>query len=270
MRKYSHNSLIGCLIDGIVKKMRYIIQKLKYSWAITFFGLSLGMAFVLPASVYAAEQTSSVSCVNGGSTFNITPNNTSHTTTVTCKDGSNIVYNNSAGQQGLTGLAVNCKGASVPGLQVQKTNAPNAKLVYYCVLGGGTGDNGNPTRAKVTPTVTPVAAQDAKCPDGVTALPKDGDVSKCPAADGGGNCSSVNSCDLIQKYINPFINFLAALVGIAVVISIIIGGIQYGSSGGDPSKVTAAKNRIRNAIIALVTFLFLYALLNFLIPGGLV
>lgn len=86
----------------------------------------------------------------------------------------------------------------------------------------------------------------------------------------GGNCSTLSKCDLITKYINPLINFLAALVGIAVVISIIIGGIQYGSSAGDPQKVSAAKNRIRNAIVALVTFMFLYALLNFLMPGGLV
>lgn len=94
-------------------------------------------------------------------------------------------------------------------------------------------------------------------------------TTNCDPAVNGGNCSSVQHCDLISKYINPFINFLAALVGVAVVISIVIGGIQYGSSAGDPAKVTAAKNRIRNAIIALVTFLLLYALLNFLIPGGL-
>ena len=94
-------------------------------------------------------------------------------------------------------------------------------------------------------------------------------TTNCDPAVNGGNCSNVQHCDLITKYVNPLINFLAALVGVAVVISIVIGGIQYGSSAGDPAKVTAAKNRIRNAIIALVTFLLLYALLNFLIPGGL-
>jgi uncharacterized membrane protein YjgN (DUF898 family) len=85
----------------------------------------------------------------------------------------------------------------------------------------------------------------------------------------GGNCLDISKCDLITKYVNPFIYFLSAFVGVAVVISIIIGGIQYGSSGGDSSKVTAAKNRIRNSILALITYLFLFALLNFLIPGGL-
>jgi hypothetical protein len=89
-----------------------------------------------------------------------------------------------------------------------------------------------------------------------------------PAATSG-NCASFAKCDLIDNYINPLIDLLAALVGVAVVISLVIGGIQYGSSGGDSQKVTAAKNRIRNAIIALITFVFLYTMLNFLIPGGL-
>jgi hypothetical protein len=85
----------------------------------------------------------------------------------------------------------------------------------------------------------------------------------------GGKCGNVNQCDLITDYINPAINLISALVGVAVVISLTIGGIQYGSSGGDAQKVTMAKNRIRNSIVALLTFLFLYAMINFLIPGGL-
>ena len=91
-------------------------------------------------------------------------------------------------------------------------------------------------------------------------------LTKPPTA----NCKSLNSCDIISKYVNPLINFLSALVGVGVVISIIIGGIQYSSSEGDPGKASAAKNRIRNAIIALITFIILYAMLNFLVPGGLV
>ena len=111
------------------------------------------------------------------------------------------------------------------------------------------------------------------CPDGKTSVLQ-GKEDTCPstgdAAVAGGNCKDVtNGCDLISNYIQPFINFLAAFVGVAVVISIVIGGIQYGSSGGDPQKVTAAKSRIRNSIIALITFVFLLSLLNFLIPGGL-
>ena len=86
----------------------------------------------------------------------------------------------------------------------------------------------------------------------------------------GGGCNSTSNCNIISNYIVPLVNLLAAFAGTAVAVSIVIGAIQYGSSAGDSQKVTAAKNRIRNAIIALIAFVFLYALLNFLIPGGLV
>lgn len=73
---------------------------------------------------------------------------------------------------------------------------------------------------------------------------------------------------LIKNYVNPAVAFLAALAGVAVVISVIVGAIQYSSAGGDPSKVSAARNRIVEAVVALLAFLFLYAFLNFLLPGG--
>ena len=148
-----------------------------------------------------------------------------------------------------------------------------------CANGGTPPKCTNPlnTTPKPKPTPAPSTNTTANCnvivknPDGTKAGSTFSD-SGCtdPAAAGNGNCSNgLTSCDLLSKYINPFINFLSALVAVAVTISIIIGGIQYGSSGGDPSKVTAAKTRIRNSIIALVAFLFLYSFLNFLLPGGL-
>jgi hypothetical protein len=76
------------------------------------------------------------------------------------------------------------------------------------------------------------------------------------------------ACDLVDKYLNPFINLLSSLVGIAVVLSIILGGIQYTTSGGDPQKAAKAKGRITNSIVAMIAFMFLYAFLQFLIPGG--
>ena len=76
-----------------------------------------------------------------------------------------------------------------------------------------------------------------------------------------------NHCGILD-YLVLFINVLSALVGVVVIISIIAGGIQYTSAGSDPQKVAAAKNRIRNAIVALVFFIFMYAFLNWLVPGG--
>jgi len=80
---------------------------------------------------------------------------------------------------------------------------------------------------------------------------------------GGGACN-----DFIDKYINPFILLFSGLVGVFAVISIIMGGIQYAASADDPGAVSKAKQRIFNTIIGLVGYLFLFAFLNYLIPGG--
>jgi hypothetical protein len=75
---------------------------------------------------------------------------------------------------------------------------------------------------------------------------------------------------------NPILDFLFAVirvlsigVGIVVIGSIIFAGIQYVTSAGDPQNTAKAIERIRNTVIALVLYLFTYALLNWLIPAGL-
>lgn len=80
--------------------------------------------------------------------------------------------------------------------------------------------------------------------------------------------STGNGGGLFKSYINPIITFLSAAVGVVVVISIIYGSILYSSAGGDPQKVAAARARIRDSIIALIAFLFLWAFLQWLMPGG--
>lgn len=65
-----------------------------------------------------------------------------------------------------------------------------------------------------------------------------------------------------------FIRFLSAGVGIIIVISIIAAGIQYSSSEGNPEATQAAKTRIQNSIIGLVVYIFSFALIQYLVPGG--
>jgi len=105
--------------------------------------------------------------------------------------------------------------------------------------------------------VDPATVPAAKCKD--TYPPDSPAYTEC-----------VNQNDLFKKYLNPFIAFLSIVVGIAVVIGIIVGGIQYITSGGDPQAAANGKRHLRNAVIAFLMYLFLYALLNFLIPGGLI
>lgn len=67
---------------------------------------------------------------------------------------------------------------------------------------------------------------------------------------------------------NPAVKVLSIIVGIVVVMSLILGGIQYSASEGDPQKAAQARDRIAKTILALLVYIFLYAFLQFLIPGG--
>lgn len=72
----------------------------------------------------------------------------------------------------------------------------------------------------------------------------------------------------ITKFLFVVINLLSGAIGIIIVAVIILAGIQYTTSGGNPQQAAQAKKRIINAIIALVAFFFLFAILQWLIPGG--
>jgi len=72
----------------------------------------------------------------------------------------------------------------------------------------------------------------------------------------------------ITRNLQEIVNFLSAGVGILVVAVIIIGGIQYIVAGENPSAINEAKKRITNGLVALVAFILTFALLQYLIPGG--
>ena len=75
------------------------------------------------------------------------------------------------------------------------------------------------------------------------------------------------NCGIIA-YIRLFTDALLTIVGIVVVMTIVIGGIQYSAARDNPQAVAAAKKRISQALIALVIYLFMFAFLQWLVPGG--
>lgn len=133
-------------------------------------------------------------------------------------------------------------------------------------------------------TTLPAAAfaDTLNCPAGQTAVTAHGQGvarSCCPTAaankaksEGKGQSAATDGLTakycLYAKYINPLINVLTTIVGIVVVIGIILGAIQFSTSAGDPQKAANGKNHIRNALLGLLAYILLYALLQFLIPGG--
>lgn len=81
-------------------------------------------------------------------------------------------------------------------------------------------------------------------------------------------CTDINDCPLIKNYIVPLINTLTGAVGVAVVIMIAWGGIKYTSSRDNPQETAAAKKHIINALMGLIAYIFMVAILNWLVPGG--
>ena len=79
------------------------------------------------------------------------------------------------------------------------------------------------------------------------------------AASGGG---------AIVYYLKEILRLVNQLVGAVIILAIIIAGVQYMISGGDPANVKKAKGRLMNAFTALILYLLMVAILNFLIPGG--
>ncbi len=103
-----------------------------------------------------------------------------------------------------------------------------------------------------------------------TSDPNDLPTSSDPAISTNVVCDGGGECNLIKKFIDPTIKVLSALVGVVAVIAIILGAIQVMTSEGDPQKAASGKNHVRNALIGLVAYVFLFALLQFLVPGGIV
>lgn len=76
------------------------------------------------------------------------------------------------------------------------------------------------------------------------------------------------STNIIVSIFIHAINFLAIGVGILVVAGIVFGALQYSSANGNTSQSQEGLKKIRSAIIGLVIFIFMYAIMDFLVPGG--
>jgi hypothetical protein len=85
--------------------------------------------------------------------------------------------------------------------------------------------------------------------------------------EGDGGELTKDNCSIVGILIVG-INFLSAVAGLAIIASVIIAGYQYMTAQDNSSQISAARNRIIWAITAMALFIFTYALLNFLVPGG--
>ena len=72
----------------------------------------------------------------------------------------------------------------------------------------------------------------------------------------------------IVLWVQFFVNWLSVIIVVGSIIMIAIAGIQYSAAGGESGKIAEAKKKITNVITALLAYFFLYAFLQWLVPGG--
>lgn len=83
------------------------------------------------------------------------------------------------------------------------------------------------------------------------------------------DCSSGKTgVEAFAEIVLVVVNFLSIGVGTIIVGAIVVGGMRYASANGNASQAQQGITIIVNAVIALLLFAFTYALVNYLVPGG--
>lgn len=78
-------------------------------------------------------------------------------------------------------------------------------------------------------------------------------------------CGGNNNEDKLMSTIGNVLNTIYGLIAIIAVVMIVIAGVKYMTSQGDPGKVAGAKNTIMYAIIGLIIVIFAFAITNFVL-----
>lgn len=124
------------------------------------------------------------------------------------------------------------------------------------------------------------------CLAGVTQAKKDGKTAQNPGGTTNGSNESKNKCGgakteiincdeeaglgAISSIIRMVIMILTILIGLVAVGGITYGAILYASARDNQSQVQEAITIIRNVVIGLLLYGFSVAIINWLIPGGVI
>src|SRR5688572_24071525 len=94
-----------------------------------------------------------------------------------------------------------------------------------------------------------------------------------PVEQGGSHCikkEGTGKDNPIFIYMRNIIKFIGAGVGMVLVLLVIVGGIRFTTAQGNPQAVQSAVKMIVSAVIGLIMFVLLFAIINYLLPGGVI
>ncbi len=78
---------------------------------------------------------------------------------------------------------------------------------------------------------------------------------------------NVNGSNTFATDFKNIINWIVGVAGLIAVVVVIIGGVTYMTSNGDPGKVKKGKDTILYGIIGLLICALAFAIVNFVIGG---
>ncbi|MBR2659756.1 hypothetical protein IKD60_03275 [Candidatus Saccharibacteria bacterium] len=103
-----------------------------------------------------------------------------------------------------------------------------------------------------------------KCPEGSLRTGEAPTLAQCNVPEDSDESSPTNGKSLMEV-VQTILNVIISVLGIVTVIMIILGGVQYMTSQGDPAKATKARNTILYGVIGLVVALLAFAIVNFVL-----
>lgn len=91
-------------------------------------------------------------------------------------------------------------------------------------------------------------------------------IITCPATTDNAGTTDNTAVWVLLKII---INILTGGIGLVAIAGIVYGSILYTSAAGNPEQVKKAMGIFTNVVIGIVAYVLMYAVLNFIVPGGL-
>ena len=83
-------------------------------------------------------------------------------------------------------------------------------------------------------------------------------------------CEGKTGIETIGNLIKIVISVMTVLIGVAATGGLAYAGLLYASAQDDQSKVSSAKTIARNVIIGILLYGFTIAIINWLVPGGVI
>ncbi len=80
------------------------------------------------------------------------------------------------------------------------------------------------------------------------------------------NASSFNTNPIVA-FLITVVQFFMYGIGIALTAGLVIGGVVHETARGNAQQVQKAEEIIRNVIIGIALYVFMFAIINFIIPG---